>query len=127
MAGGLVTNDHWGCSGRRAAPSGGVKLKGAKIRAHVLGRSLSSSANLGGMNSREMIGLMNSRNDRVTGRKDAVILGKAAATTEEIASNGNGTTKRKKVVVVGSGWAGLGAAHHLSKQVKYLVLSGLGF
>lgn len=26
--------------------------------------------------------------------------------------------ERKKVVVVGAGWAGLGAAHHLTKQVS---------
>lgn len=38
----------------------------------------------------------------------------------------NGHVHKKKVVVIGSGWAGLGAAHHLSKQVHsslYLSLS----
>lgn len=35
-------------------------------------------------------------------------------------TNNNGKNK-KKIVVVGSGWAGLGAAHHLSKQVLYLL------
>jgi hypothetical protein len=29
-----------------------------------------------------------------------------------------GKRERKKVVVVGAGWAGLGAAHHLCKQVR---------
>lgn len=29
-----------------------------------------------------------------------------------------GKREKKKVVVVGAGWAGLGAAHHLSKQVR---------
>ncbi|CAM6113071.1 unnamed protein product [Calypogeia fissa] len=44
-----------------------------------------------------------------------------AAIQEEMDSNGTGTTRRKKVVVVGAGWAGLGAAHHLSKQPGGLV------
>lgn len=35
-------------------------------------------------------------------------------------TNNNGKNK-KKIVVVGSGWAGLGAAHHLSKQVLHLL------
>ncbi|KAK1561142.1 hypothetical protein Q3G72_034911 [Acer saccharum] len=30
--------------------------------------------------------------------------------------NNNGEEKKKKIVIVGSGWAGLGAAHHLCKQ-----------
>lgn len=29
---------------------------------------------------------------------------------------------KKKVIVVGSGWAGLGAAHHLCKQVEFFPL-----
>lgn len=35
---------------------------------------------------------------------------------ESSTDNGNGKAAVKKVVVVGAGWAGLGAAHHLSKQ-----------
>jgi len=34
--------------------------------------------------------------------------------------------ERKKVVVVGAGWAGLGAAHHLTKQVSFTFM-GLEF
>ena len=36
--------------------------------------------------------------------------------------NGVENKKKKKVVVVGSGWAGLGAAHHLCKQVSSFFL-----
>lgn len=35
----------------------------------------------------------------------------------ESENNGGLSNNRKKVVVVGAGWAGLGAAHHLAKQV----------
>lgn len=39
------------------------------------------------------------------------------AENQEVPSNEVSSKKKQKVVVVGSGWAGLGAAHHLCKQV----------
>ncbi|CAM6113091.1 unnamed protein product [Calypogeia fissa] len=116
MACGHTAIDHWSCSGRMAVPWGGKRVMGAKSGAQQLWwRSLSSSANFG-WTSRGMTELMNSRNAGKFGGRHAVMLGKVAAIQEEIDSNGTGTTRRKKVVVVGAGWAGLGAAHHLSKQ-----------
>lgn len=34
---------------------------------------------------------------------------------------------KKKVVVIGAGWAGLAAAHELSKQVLHCICTGLNF
>ena len=45
---------------------------------------------------------------------------------DAIQSHANGDQddkKKKKVVIVGSGWAGLGAAHHLCNQVFSFSLS----
>lgn len=46
-----------------------------------------------------------------------------AATRQIHASNGEYNNNKKKVVIVGSGWAGLGAAYHLCNQVFFPCLN----
>lgn len=59
---------------------------------------------------------LNSSARRGKFRKSVSWVSKAESGSESAVATGE--DERKKVVVVGAGWAGLGAAHHLTKQVS---------
>lgn len=54
-------------------------------------------------------------------------LSRKAATRQIHASNGEYNNNKKKVVIVGSGWAGLGAAYHLCNQGFDVTVLGDGY
>ncbi|KAG6547599.1 hypothetical protein Mapa_011048 [Marchantia paleacea] len=56
------------------------------------------------------------RSSRACSALGLSIRSEAEAKTESGSSEESDRGKKKKVVVVGAGWAGLGASHHLSKQ-----------
>jgi hypothetical protein len=115
------------CASRMSVPRVETKLMGSKTSPNFRGMTWSISLNFGSDSSWNVI---KSKRNGVAVRRIVGVNAKAAefeetvwknaakaANAEETVGNGSAHEKRKKVVVVGAGWAGLGAAHHLSKQV----------